>query len=134
MSQRPPRLLSGAEPAAPVSRQEPAAALEPVAPAGPASPVERVVEAKAVEALQGAEAVERAGRSELVRAIARRLRSGEITVQQAVEELIEEAVRTSLAGVNPEGPLARQLRAVLRSYVEEDPYLSARLHGLERKS
>jgi hypothetical protein len=92
--------------------------VEPVQPAAP------------VAAVAGPEPVERTRRSELIASIARGLRSGELTAGQAVEELIDETVRESLGSGSP---MSEELRAALRAYVDGDPYLSTKVHRLDRK-
>src|SRR5262245_15368748 len=133
MPQKPPRSSTGTTPAEPVSRREPAEAPEPVRPAEAAAPAERLQPAAPVSRAEAAAPVTGATRSELVGAIARRLRAGEITVHQAVDELIDDTVRSNLAGSDGDAPIARQLRSALRAYVEQDPFLAARVKGLERK-
>jgi ribosomal protein L13 len=124
MPKQPPRPVSGPAPPERVTRAEPAAAPEAVGRAAPVEPAAQVAPAGAVER------VAETRRSELVASIARRLRGGELSAAQAVEELIEETVRESL----PEpGPLSEELHAALRAYVDRDPYLSAKVHRLARK-
>ena len=133
MPQKPPRPSAGTTPAEPVSRKDPAQAPDPVHKAEAAAPAERVQQAAPVGPAEAAAPVSPAARSELVGAIARRLRAGDITTQQAVEELIEDAVHTNLGPEGGDSPLSEKLRAALRAYVEQDPFLASRVKGLERK-
>src|SRR5437016_4224596 len=109
------RSPSGATPAEPVARKAPAPAAEPVQPTEAAAPAERLQPAAPVSSVAEAAAVAPAARSELVGAIARRLRTGELTVQQAVEELIEDTVRSNLGQGPSDAPLAKRLREALRA-------------------
>jgi hypothetical protein len=68
--------------------------------------------------------------------VAARLRAGEISSEEAVELLIDDAVTrqlTNAAGnaLVPEGK-RDELRQILRSYAANDPYLAARIRRLSQ--
>jgi len=63
--------------------------------------------------------------------VAARLRAGEISVDQAVELLIDDAVERQVAGATAGSPkLAQELREVLRGFKDNDPFLAARIRRL----
>ena len=61
--------------------------------------------------------------------VAARLRAGEITSDQAVELLIEDAISRQLGGALPK-ELEPKLRETLRDLAATDPYLSAKIRRL----
>jgi hypothetical protein len=68
------------------------------------------------------------GNLDPVSQVAAQLRSGEISVDQAVERLIDDAIHGQLgAGARDLEP---KLRELLRSYAESDPFLAARIRRL----
>jgi len=69
-----------------------------------------------------------AGNVDPVAQVAAQLRSGEITVDQAVERLIDDAISRQLA--DHARDLEPKLRELLRSYAEADPFLAARIRRL----
>jgi hypothetical protein len=78
-----------------------------------------------------------AGSVDAVGQVAAQLRAGEITVDQAVERLIDDAIRRQLGSGDwqlQNGDRARdlepRLRELLRSYAESDPFLAARIRKL----
>jgi len=107
-----------------------------VSAAAPVASVERVDAAAAVQALKPAQAVEAAAailRTQAVdkiAGIAERLRQGGLSSAQAVEELIDDAVSSALRGVPADSPLVAELRALLRAYAQDDPYLQSRISRL----
>jgi hypothetical protein len=64
--------------------------------------------------------------------VAARLRAGEISPAEALEQLIDETVRRQ-AGEGGDA-LRERLRALLRRQAEIDPYLATRLDRLGRRS
>jgi hypothetical protein len=63
--------------------------------------------------------------------VAAQLRAGKITVDQAVEQLIDDAIGRQLSPHHKEAKeLERKLRELLRSYAESDPFLAARIRRL----
>jgi hypothetical protein len=68
------------------------------------------------------------GKADPVADVAARLRAGEITTDQAVDLLIEDAIERQLGGVGKD--LAPKLREVLRDYADQDPYLAAKIRRL----
>jgi len=60
--------------------------------------------------------------------VAAQLRSGEISVDQAVERLIDDAISRQLSQHAQD--LEPRLRELLRSYAESDPFLAARIRRL----
>jgi hypothetical protein len=65
--------------------------------------------------------------------VAARLRAGEITSDQAVELLIDDAITRQIglkAGAAGTKDLEQKLREVLRDYATTDPYLAAKIRRL----
>ena len=60
--------------------------------------------------------------------VASQLRAGEITVDQAVDQLIDDAVGKQLGAIGKD--FEPKLRELLRSYAEADPFLAARIRRL----
>lgn len=114
----------------------------PTSPSESAQPVERVEKAAATTAVQAPEraaAVPGAGAvgavapsvaADRVRGIADRLRRGVLTPQQAVEELIADAVQKNLPGLPADSRLVEELRALLASYAQNDPHLLQQVKSL----
>ncbi len=147
MSQKPRASTPAASSPDPVSRAEGVRAKQPVPSADKVSGVAQVAQATqaaAVGKVRGAEPVRKAAavgraapveatpRSELVKEIAGKLRRGEITASQAVEDLIDDAVRCHLDGFSSDDPFGEELRATLHSYMAHDPLLSARVRKLSK--
>ena len=61
--------------------------------------------------------------------VAGRLRAGEITSDQALELLIDDAIQRQLGGAVPK-ELEPRLREVLRNFATNDPYLAAKIRRL----
>jgi hypothetical protein len=61
--------------------------------------------------------------------VAARLRTGEITSDQALELLIDDAIQRQLGGAVPK-ELEPRLRDVLRNFATNDPYLAAKIRRL----
>lgn len=64
--------------------------------------------------------------------VAERLRAGEITSDEAVELLIDDAIARQMGGAVPKD-LEPKLREVLRDYAATDPYLAAKIRRLTQK-
>jgi hypothetical protein len=115
------------DPAKPAERVDPAARVEKTAAAAEVRATERaaaVAGPAAVGAVAPSLAADRVG------GIADRLRRGVITPQQAVEELIDEAVHSNLPGVPADSRLVEELRALLSSYAQNDPFLLQQVKSL----
>src|SRR5262245_31222698 len=102
-------------------------------PVAAADSVEGVAAAAAVAEAAPVHAVQRAAASELVASVADRLRRGVLTPSQAVEELVDDAVRKNLPGLDKDSALGEALRGLLRTYAEDDPYLTTRIDRLRTK-
>jgi hypothetical protein len=61
--------------------------------------------------------------------VAARLRAGEITSDEAVDLLIEDAISRQLGGALPKD-LEPKLRETLRDFAAQDPYLAAKIRRL----
>jgi hypothetical protein len=68
------------------------------------------------------------GGTDPIAQIAARMRAGEITSDQAVELLIDDAISRQLGGVPKE--LEPKLREALRDVAANDPYLAAKIRKL----
>jgi hypothetical protein len=63
--------------------------------------------------------------------VAARLRSGALTVPQAVAVLIEDAIDRQVGRAVADSPLlARELRQLLETYANRDPHIAARIRRL----
>jgi hypothetical protein len=69
------------------------------------------------------------GAADPIGQVAARLRAGEITSDQAVELLIDDAIERQMGGAVPKD-LEPKLREVLRDYAANDPYLAAKIRRL----
>jgi len=69
------------------------------------------------------------GGTDPIAEVAARLRAGEITSDQAVELLIDDAIQRQLGGAVPRD-LEPKLREVLRNFATQDPFLSAKIKRL----
>jgi hypothetical protein len=69
-----------------------------------------------------------AGAVDAIAEVAGQLRSGKITVDQAVERLIDDTISRQLGPGKDD--LEPKLRELLRSYAESDPFLAARIRRL----
>lgn len=111
----------------------PGAGPPPVDPAGhvdASAPVGEVAPAE-VAAVEGAGAADRAAPADPVARVAARLRAGELTVDQAVDALIDDAVRRQVGrAVDDREELEARLREVLRGYADSDPFLAAKIRRL----
>lgn len=105
-------------PAAEVARLDQVIAADRVGATAETAPV------SAAAALRGTAAASR------IADIADRLRRGALTPSQAVEELINDTVKSSLPGVGPDSRLGEELRALLSAYVKDDPLLAAKIGRL----
>jgi hypothetical protein len=72
----------------------------------------------------------RAGAADRVASIADRLRRGQLSPGQAVEELIADAVQSNLAGLAADSPLSQELRTLLSAFAKDDPYLASQINRL----
>jgi len=103
----------------------------PEAPEAPGAPES----AEATRAAEATTAAVATAATDPISQIAGELRAGRITVEQAVERLIEDAVHRQI-GRALQGPskasmaLADELRALLHAYAANDPFLAARIRRL----
>jgi hypothetical protein len=63
--------------------------------------------------------------------VAARLRAGEISSDEAVELLIDDAIARQMGGAVPK-EREDELRQLLRNYAANDPYLAARIRRLSQ--
>lgn len=131
-----PDRVSRARGAASAKGPEKVAGAEPVKEARRAGAVrraERVSPNAAVAAARGVAPIQRTQRTrELVKSLAARLRHGDITVGQAVGELIDDAVQVNTRGLPGGDKLGAELRRALEDYAENDPHLLARVRRLSK--
>jgi hypothetical protein len=90
--------------------------------------VDQVSEAPATGEVVAPAAPAGPGSVDPVAKVAAQLRAGEITVDQAVEKLIDDAISRQLS--HEARDLEPKLRELLRSYAESDPLLAARIRRL----
>jgi hypothetical protein len=101
---------------------------------------EATAPSSAASEVSGPAAVGQAGATgsvDAVTQVASQLRAGEISVDQAVDRLIDDAIKRQLGSGDwqlQNGDRARdlepRLRELLRSYAESDPFLAARIRKL----
>jgi hypothetical protein len=105
-------------------------ATKPVDPTAAVDALEGVEATASVQALDSAKAVRG---SDAVSEVAALLRAGQLTVDQAVDRLIDDAVNKQVGrAIEPGSEVEARLRRVLRDYAGADPLISAkisRLHG-----
>jgi hypothetical protein len=111
-------------------------------PTGGVGEVERAERVDAVRATRAAE-VEGVRRVDAAAApiapdavaeVAAALRAGEISVDQAVDRLIDDAVTRRVGrAIEPGSELEARLRRVLRDYAEADPLISDKIRRLEAR-
>jgi hypothetical protein len=107
------KIEGGPPPVAGVDRTSEVQSIDPTAPVEPAQPASG------------------AGAIDPIAKIAGRLRAGEIDADQAVELLIDDAVRRQLGRATDEKPeLAGKLRELLRQHAASDPNLAAHIRRL----
>lgn len=100
-------------------------------PIDQAAPVDGVDEAAPAEtgAVARVGGSDGPGAPDPVGQVAERLRAGEISSDQAVELLIDDAIARQMGGAVP-ADLEPRLREVLRDYAANDPYLAAKIRRL----
>ena len=109
-------------------------------PTDGARPPEAVDEAAAVDGVdesapaesKGVERVGSAGKTgatDPIGEVAARLRAGEISSDEAVDLLIDDAIVRQMAGAVPK-ERHDELRQLLRNYAVNDPYLAAKIRRL----
>jgi hypothetical protein len=87
-----------------------------------------------VEAIEGAGAARAASAADAVNQVAAALRAGSITVADAVDRLIEDALSRKVGRAIEQGSeLEARLRRVLREYAGADPLISAKIRRLETR-
>ena len=88
-----------------------------------------------VRATESAGAVKRADAvrgTDAVAEVAAALRAGELTVAEAVDKLIDDAVGKQVGrAIEPGSELEQRLRRVLRDYAGADPLITAKIRRLE---
>jgi hypothetical protein len=72
-------------------------------------------------------AAKETGSVDAISQVAAQLRKGEISVDQAVDRLIDDAIARQLGN---QRELEPKLRELLKSYAESDPFLAARIRRL----
>ena len=77
--------------------------------------------------VEAPQAAKESGSVDPIAQVASQLRNGEISVDQAVDRLIDDAISRQLGG---QKELEPKLRELLRSYAENDPLLAARIRRL----
>jgi hypothetical protein len=82
-----------------------------------------------VASVGGASGTTGAGGVDPIAQVAARLRAGEITSDQAVDLLIEDAISRQLGGALPKD-LEPKLRETLRDLAAQDPFLAAKIRRL----
>jgi len=92
----------------------------------------RAASAAEVAAVGGVERSGAAGKTDAVTEVAAALRAGRMTVAEAVDRLIEDAVGKQVGrAVEPGSELETRLRRVLRDHAGADPLISAKIRRLE---
>jgi hypothetical protein len=94
----------------------------------------RAARAEAVERTSGVAGATGAAGVDHIAEVAAALRAGSITVAEAVDRLIDDAVTRRVGrAVEPGGELEARLKRVLRGYAEADPLISAKIRRLEAR-
>ena len=89
----------------------------------------RAAEVGAVRGVAGATA---SSGADAIAEVAAALRAGELTVAEAVDRLIDDAVTRRVGrALEPGGELEARLRRVLRDYASADPLITAKIRRLE---
>jgi hypothetical protein len=110
--------------------------VDAISPSDPLEEVGEVGDAQAVGQVNGTASAHSAGGADSISRVAGQLRAGQITVDQAVGLLIEDAIERQLGSVaqgtgsKHARELEPKLRELLRSYAETDPFLAARIRRL----
>lgn len=116
-----------------------------VGAAGPANHVEgtegvsevdevRATRAAEVGAVKGAEAIGESGAADPVTEVAAALRAGKLSVAEAVDRLIDDAITRRVGRAVEQGSeLEARLRRVLRDYAGADPLISSKIRRLEAR-
>src|SRR5262245_28783521 len=103
-------------------------------PVNGVSNIERTGEILAPAKTPAVEAPQRPGAtapSNAVAKVAAQLRAGELTVDQAVEQLIDDAVKRQMGHfTSGRQELEDELRELLRQYAASDPFLAAKIRRL----
>ena len=106
----------------------------PKPPVDPTSPVDATEGPSAVkpgEAVAGTQAARAADATDRVSRVAAQLKAGEITVDQAVEFLIDDAIARQIGrALDSKRKIEEELRELLRNYAASDPYLVGRIRRL----
>jgi hypothetical protein len=106
-------------------------------PIGGASEIEALEEIKAARAAEvgsvsGVDAVSAPAAADPVASVAAALRAGELSVAEAVDRLIDDAVTRRVGrAIEPGGELEARLRRILRDYASADPLITAKIRRLE---
>src|SRR3954451_22927687 len=95
----------------------------PIGEIDPIGEVDSVGNVEAPESVEAPAAAQGTGAADAVTQVAAQLRAGQITVDQAVDRLIDDAIERQLGHQAPAdlAALAPKLRELLRSYAESDP-------------
>jgi hypothetical protein len=88
----------------------------------------------AVERVSGVSGAASAAGADPIAEVAAALRAGSISVADAVDRLIDDAVQRRVGrAIEAGGELEQRLKRVLRGYAEADPIISAKIRRLEAR-
>jgi hypothetical protein len=108
------------------ARTEAADAVDGVSKVDAGAPVDRAAPVAATSSAKAADPITE---------VARRLRAGEITAQQALDLIIDDVVERQVGrAVADRRALAAELRALLARQTEIDPYLASKMRRLGNRS
>ncbi len=92
----------------------------------------KATEAAEVQAVSGVATTASASAADTVAQVAAALKAGKLSVAEAVDRLIDDAVSKQVGrAIEPGSELEARLRRVLRDYAGADPLISAKIRRLE---
>ena len=107
-------------------------AVDSAAPVGPAGDVERAEGVRATSAAAPVAQTSATAASDEVAAVAAALKSGALSVAEAVDRLIDDAVHKQVGrAVEPGSEIEARLRRVLRDQAGADPLIREKIRRLE---